>query len=105
MGTHGKLGSLTRKARQKGAQETIQQLSQKIQAVALKDGSILCRLTDVKFGTIDFRVEQTVVLTAAEAGMKFAKEIKKHYQNGAGATEIVERSREAAALPAGGEQC
>lgn len=75
MAIHGKLGALFRKTKLKTVTQTIQSLSQKIQAMALKNGQILCRLSN-EAGAIEFAIPAETVLQAAEAGVKYAEELK-----------------------------
>lgn len=101
MAIHGKLGSLKRASQRSGGVAVLKELSNNITIHALKDGRIYCRLG--KSSGLEFIVEAKIVLQAAEAGVLFAQELTKHSQNGAGATELVERITEAGTLPAGSQ--
>lgn len=87
MGKHGKQGSLTRwqDRELKGINKAIQLLAKKIQIVPLKNGCIMCLLGDAQSGNIHFMIEQKIVFDAAEAGIKFAEELKQKAITDAGA--------------------
>lgn len=104
MGKHGKQGSLDRWQKRFliGQNVAIQRLAKEIKILPLKTGQIAIMLGDEKNGNIQFVIDTKIVLDAAEAGVKFAEELQNHSKNGAGATEIVERVKEASTQPIGG---
>lgn len=87
----------------KGINKAIKLLADMIRVVPLKDGRLAVMLGNPKEGNIQFFIDAPLVFEAAQAGLKFAEELKEAAEAGAGATEIVERCNEAATLPVGGE--
>lgn len=85
----------------KGANDSLKFLSENIQTVPCKNGSIVCVLGTANQGSIQFIIEPKIVLDAAEAGIKFAEELK--LKEPMGAFEVSERFKEAATLPVGGK--
>lgn len=96
MAKHGKLGALDRWQRRelKGADTLIQAMCKHIQIAPLKNGCIACRVGDPNGANLTFTIKQDIVLSAAEAGFKYAEELKQKEASDAGS--------QASPQPAGG---